>query len=87
MKVIWCFLQPAFYSLRPMFVNPKDPGFWEKVNYAIQITFDAVIYYFYGFKGVMYLVCGTLLGMGVHPVAGHFIAEHYVMNKGQETYR
>jgi len=57
-----------------------------QVNYAVQITFDAIIWYFYGFKGLGYLVFGTLLGMGVHPVAGHFIAEHYVMNKGQETY-
>ncbi|GMH49636.1 hypothetical protein TrVE_jg5205 [Triparma verrucosa] len=86
LKIIWCFLQPAFYSLRPLFVNPKDPGFWEKVNITIQVAFDLVIYNFYGFKGLLYLVFGTLLGMGIHPVAGHFIAEHYVMNKGQETY-
>ncbi|GMI51135.1 hypothetical protein ScalyP_jg2354 [Parmales sp. scaly parma] len=86
LKVVWCFLQPAFYSLRPMIVNPKEPSFWEFVNYGTAIAFDAIIYKFYGFSGLLYLVIGTLLGMGLHPVAGHFIAEHYVMNEGQETY-
>lgn len=85
-KVLWCLLQPAFYSLRPMFVNPKKPTKWEFINYACTITFDAIIVHFYGIGGLLYLFVGTLLGMGIHPVAGHFIAEHYVMNEGQETY-
>jgi sphingolipid delta-4 desaturase len=86
LKVIWCLLQPAFYSLRPAFVNPKDPGQWELINISIQIAFDLVIFKAYGIWGLLYLVLGTLFGMGIHPVAGHFIAEHYVMNKDQETY-
>lgn len=85
-KVLWCLLQPAFYSLRPMFVNPKTPGKWEYINYAATITFDSIIYYFFGLSGVAYLCFGTLLGMGIHPVAGHFISEHYVMHDEQETY-
>lgn len=37
-------------------------------------------------KALMYLVGGTLLGMGVHPTAYHFISEHCVFVEGYETY-
>jgi sphingolipid delta-4 desaturase len=86
MKLIWVLLQPFFYALRPLFVRPKTPGFWEFVNNFAVFGFDFLIYYNWGFKSVFYLIIGTLLGMGLHPVAGHFIAEHYVFVKGQETY-
>jgi hypothetical protein len=36
-------------------------------------------------NGLIYLIGGTLLGMGVHPVAGHFVAEHYILHPGYET--
>jgi sphingolipid delta-4 desaturase len=85
-KILWCLLQPLFYSLRPMFVNPKNPTKWEFINYAASFTFDLCIYAWAGGKGLAYLVFGTLLGMGLHPAAGHFISEHYVMHTHQETY-
>lgn len=85
-KVLWCLLQPLFYSLRPLFVNPKEPTRWEFINILCIALFDAVILYVWGIRELLYLVVGTLFGMGLHPVAGHFIAEHYVMNEGQETY-
>jgi sphingolipid delta-4 desaturase len=39
-----------------------------------------------GPKALAYLVIGTLLGMGVHPTAYHFISEHCVFAEGFETY-
>jgi sphingolipid delta-4 desaturase len=27
-----------------------------------------------------------MLGLSIHPISGHFIAEHYVFNEGHETY-
>ena len=37
-------------------------------------------------KCFTYLALGSLLAMGIHPVAGHFISEHYMFQKGFETY-
>ena len=86
MKAFFLILNPAFYSLRPLFTRPKQPQVWEAINISLQLSFDAFIFFFFGFKSLFYLVFGTLLGMGIHPMAGHFIAEHFVYNKGQETY-
>lgn len=84
----FCFvvLQPLFYALRPAIVLPKEVLPLEYVNWAIQIAFDAIIIYTLGMKSMCYLWLGTLLGLGLHPIAGHFIAEHYVFVKGFETY-
>lgn len=47
-KILWVLLQPFFYSLRPFMVNPKPPSTLELINVAIQITFDALLWYFCG---------------------------------------
>jgi sphingolipid delta-4 desaturase len=86
LKFFWVILQPAFYALRPMLVKPQSPTRWEVFNGVLQISFDIAIVYFWGPKSLIYLVTGTLLGLGLHPCAGHFIAEHYEFTKGSETY-
>lgn len=85
-KTIWMFLQPLFYSIRPLIVSPKRTSRLELINIAACVMFDLAIVYLFGFKALIYLIAGTLLGMGIHPVAGHFISEHYVMHHSQETY-
>lgn len=109
-KVVWMFLQPLFYALRPLFVRPLPPSTTEIVNVVLQLSFDFGVYYFLGnlsdilnettissstldnlifvsgVKALVYLVAGSLLAMGIHPVAGHFISEHYMFSKGFETY-
>lgn len=86
LKVIWMFLQPIFYSLRPGFVKPMTPSLLEALNYAIQLSFNAIMVYYCGYKSMVYFIGGTLLSMGLHPVAGHFISEHYMFTRGYETY-
>lgn len=51
------------------------------------IGVDVYVLYFWGVKSLVYLLAGSLLGGGLHPLAGHLMAEHYMFMKGQETYR
>lgn len=85
-KLIWVIMQPFFYSLRPMFVNPKPPSFLEAINFVLQAMTDVVVLYYLGWKSLAYMIASSLLGMGLHPVAGHFIAEHYMFTEGYETF-
>lgn len=85
-KAIWMFLQPFFYALRPLFMNPKLASKLEVFNFVLQFAFDALVFKFLGPKALFYMIAGSLLGMGIHPVAGHFISEHYMFSLGFETY-
>jgi sphingolipid delta-4 desaturase len=85
-KILWIMAQPLCYGLRPMLIKAKPFRFWEGLNWIVQLSFNAAILYFLGTKSFSYLLTGTLLGLGLHPSAGHFIAEHYEFVAGIETY-
>jgi sphingolipid delta-4 desaturase len=85
-KTVWLLFQGLAYGLRPLFVHPKKPDAWEVVNLLVQFTFNWAIWYAFGTKALVYLPLGSVLAMGLHPMAGHFISEHYVFRPGQETY-
>lgn len=80
------FLQPVFYALRPFVMRPKAPSYLEFMNTTIQVAFDLFIWYMFGPKAMGYLLLGSFLTMGIHPLAGHFISEHYMYVEGHETY-
>lgn len=85
-KLLWLFLQPLFYAIRPLVVNPKPVCHLEVQNTLFQLAVDLTIYHLWGLKPIVYLIAGSILCMGIHPISGHFIAEHYMFLKGHETY-
>jgi len=85
-KVLWLIGQPFFYGVRPLLVKPKSPTKWELINNVLILGLDMLVYLLLGPKALIYLLTGTFLGMGLHPVAGHFVAEHYEFTRGYETY-
>lgn len=88
LKAGWVFIQSLFYALRPLITAGKAPSTLELINGLFCFAFDWGVYRLCGdnILGPLYLVASTLLGMGLHPMAGHFVAEHYTFVRGQETY-
>lgn len=85
-RMVWLVLQPVFYAVRPMLMRPKRKSFGTWLAIVLQVSFDILVLVFLGWKSFMYLFGGTLLGTGLHPLSGHFVAEHFEFVKGQETY-
>ncbi|GMR46349.1 hypothetical protein PMAYCL1PPCAC_16544, partial [Pristionchus mayeri] len=87
-KFIWLTLQfqPFFYSLRPLFIYKKSINDLELFNIVVQIAFDLAICYYFGAKALFYLMFGSIIGTGLHPSAGHFISEHYVITEEKFTH-
>mmetsp|Transcript_25709 Transcript_25709/g.37923 ORF Transcript_25709/g.37923 Transcript_25709/m.37923 type:complete len:355 (-) Transcript_25709:261-1325(-) len=85
-KLVFVFCQILFYAFRPMFIKPRKPGKWEAVNAVTCIGFDLFVWRYFGLPSLLYLLASLCLGAGLHPLAGHFISEHYVFVEGHETY-
>ncbi|KAJ3252567.1 hypothetical protein HDU77_005062 [Chytriomyces hyalinus] len=96
-KLFFCITQILFYALRPTFSvkpvtykMPKTFGefivSWHAMNFAIQLPVMALVYLNFGWTPILYFLFSVFFGGSIHPMAGHFIAEHYVMTPGYETY-
>lgn len=86
-KALWLFLFSLSQSLRPLKVQFYRPlNFWTVTNTILQIVVNLMIAYFLGWGALLYLGLSTLFALGLHPLGGRWIQEHYVTKEGQETY-
>lgn len=85
-KFIWAFTQILFYAFRPVFVHPLKLNKWQVINFLYQIAVMAIFISLAGWTSILYLLVSDFLAGSLHPMAGHFISEHYVFEEGQETY-
>ncbi|KAI1751291.1 fatty acid desaturase-domain-containing protein [Xylaria castorea] len=77
-KAFFCTFQIFFYALRPMAVY-RVPFTWvSALNLGVQLAFDAAVLGTLGTRSMLYFVLSSFLAGSLHPLAGHFIAEHYV---------
>jgi len=87
-KAFFMFFQIFAYALRPMFVKPNlvTPDKWFALNWTVQLCFDTLVVAWLGPQGLLYFLLSSFFAGSIHPTAGHFLAEHYVMEGKTETY-
>lgn len=88
-KAFFATFQLLFYALRPGFVRVQRLTNWHLLNLSVQLVFDAVLFEAAGrsWTPLLYLLESSFFAGSLHPMAGHFIAEHYMFsNIEQETW-
>ena len=79
--------QIFFYALRPGFVRSQRLTIWHFINIAVQLVFDYFLVKTFGIRPLLYLLFSSFFAGSLHPLSGHFIAEHYLWDGlDQETY-
>ncbi|RCI16856.1 hypothetical protein L249_1889 [Ophiocordyceps polyrhachis-furcata BCC 54312] len=77
-KAFFCTFQIFFYAIRPMAVY-RIPFTWlHAFNVVAQAVFDFALVRFVSPTALAYLILSSFLAGSLHPLAAHFIAEHYV---------
>jgi sphingolipid 4-desaturase/C4-monooxygenase len=83
-KTVWLIFFSFFGTLARGFL--KKPQRWEVIGAVVQLATNAFVLLLLGWTAMGYLLFCTFFSYGLHPIAGHFIHEHYLWKKGQETY-
>ena len=86
-KAIWLMFFPLIMSLRPPRLKEvKHFDRWVAANWIAAALIDVMVVMTLGWMALLYLACAMMFSLGLHPVGGRWIQEHYVFNPPQETY-
>jgi sphingolipid delta-4 desaturase len=85
-KLFFIVFQALFYVFRPLLAYPSATTMFEIINAVAAVSSDFLVLHFLGFKSLVYLVFSSFMGSGLHPLAAHFVAEHYAWTPGFETF-
>jgi len=86
-KATWLLFFPFFQALRPP--RLKEISFsnkWIWVNLITVAAVDVALWVFLGPMAIVYLVGSFFFSVGLHPLGGRWIQEHYLVSAPQETY-
>ena len=86
-KALWLSLFSLVEVVRPFRIQQrKVVDRWQLINLAAVVATDALVFWLFGWQGLLYLLLSTIFGLGLHPVGARWIQEHYTVVEGQETY-
>jgi sphingolipid delta-4 desaturase len=87
-KALWLLFYPVMQVTRvPRLKEVKNWDKWVILNWVVVFGVDAAAWYFFGIKPFVYLCAALFFSIGLHPLGGRWVQEHY-MTSGpiQETH-
>lgn len=86
-KALWLLLYPITQVSRLGRMSKETKLFDGEMalNWVIQIIYVAAVFYFCGWKGVIFQLSSFFFSVGLHPLGARWIQEHYLTNGNQET--
>lgn len=86
-KALWLCFYSVAQAFRPSRMDSvKLWDRWTLANAAAVIAMDVAIVIVLGPAALIYMTLATLFGLGLHPLGGRWIQEHFITTPGQETY-
>lgn len=86
-KALWLLFYPVFQGLRTYRLREIPlVDRWIALNWLVQISFDVLIYLYFGPKALLYYVLSFFFSIGLHPLGARWIQRHYLVEGEQETY-
>lgn len=86
LRFVWIVINSLFYAIRPFCKSPRPLTAWEVINFVVQGAADVLVWKWLGNYAFAYLLVGTIIGFGPHPMAGHVISEHYLFRDNVATH-
>lgn len=85
-KAFWMLVFPLFQLTRPMRIKVFSVfNGWTLVSIAAALLFDVWIVMAFGWNAILYLGASWLFSIGLHPLGGRWIQEHFTLDPRQET--
>ena len=85
-KLLWITFFWVFQVTRTFRIDIKRfPDRWVIINLGTAIVFTASVWYLLGGFAVLYLFLSFSFAIGLHPLGGRWIQEHYTLEETHET--
>jgi sphingolipid delta-4 desaturase len=87
LKSVWLLLLPLILVVRPLGIQRvRLFDRWFLANAVVQVAFDILMYRLFGPSSLVYFGLSFLFSLGLHPLGGRWIQEHYLFAPPQDTY-
>ncbi len=85
-KSLWLLFFPMFQLMRPPRLKMAFWDNWMPINVVACLGYGFLVGYLFGTVGLVYLLGSFTFSVGLHPLGGRWVQEHYLVEGEQETY-